>query len=82
MEGTPRASSVEDKAKAAIEVLALTRLMRNTLRDLRATLAEPVLSEFIGLVGKNELVADIQSMERMTASLREEADRYLTDPFN
>ena len=76
------AFSVEDKAKAKIEVVALARILQMTAAHLRAVLAESVLSEFVELVGKNELVADIRSIERIAASMREDADRYMTGPSN
>ena len=74
--------STEDKAKATIEVAALAKILQMTATHLRTVLAEPVLSEFMESVGKNELVADIQSVERIAASMREDADRYKAGPLN
>ena len=76
MSETPGIFAAEDKAKAAVEVAALAMILQMTATHLRAVLAESVLSEFVELVGKNELVADIQSVERIAASIREDADRY------
>ena len=73
---------MNDKAKATIEVAALARILQMTATHLRAVLSEPVLSEFVESVGKNELVTDIQSVERIAASMREDADRYKAGPLN
>ena len=82
MEEVPNAFSAEDKAKAAIEVAALARILQMTASHLRAVLSEPILSGFVEFVGKNELVADIQSVERIAASIREDADRYKVGSHN
>ena len=78
MEGTPKALSAKDKAKAAVEVSALARILQMTATHLRTVLAEPTLSEFVASVGKNELVADVQSVERIAASMREDVETYKT----
>lgn len=60
-----------------MNLLGHARILVDTTRRMRAILAEPVLSEFVEFVGRSELAADLDSLDRIARSMREDVDLYL-----
>jgi len=81
LDKTPKVFSASDKANAAIEVSALAMIIQNMTKRLREQLSEPVLAEFVEFIGRNELIADIQIVDRIAASMRQDVQRYMDDPL-
>ena len=69
--------SVEERAKATLKVLGEVGLLGRIPKAMRRPLRSPVMSEFVEFVGRNELAADLGSLDATARALRDDIDRYL-----